>query len=501
MIGLDKDRRLSSKPMIDRQLQAALDTIPGLVWLAGVDGAAEFLNRRWLEYSGLSPTQAVGWGWTVAVHPDDVDQLTDIWRNVLKAGVRGEAEARLRRFDGEYRWFIFTAEPLKDESGAIIGWCGTNIDITEQRQAKTALEARERELSLIIETIPAFVWSASTDGRLTYVNRRLFDYIGAPMEFLRGQGWLEFVHPDDRQEAIARWLHAVATGAPLENQYRLRRADGVYRWFHVPGQLGRAADGRPTLWYGLLIDIEDRKSVEEALRLTQIKLSRATQIATVGEIAATIAHEINQPLAAIATNGEAGLRFLNRDVPDINEARDALSSMISDGRRAGDVIQRICALFKGDGFETAALDLNAIIDEVLRLLGSEMTRKGVSLETRLQTSLPLVVGERVQLQQLIFNLMLNGIEAMELISGRRKTLFFGSSRSGACILVEIRDTGTGIKEPDKIFDPFFTTKKNGLGVGLAICRSIIEAHDGKLWASSVGDGGSTFHFSLPVQDA
>jgi PAS domain S-box-containing protein len=153
----------------------------------------------------------------------------------------------------------------------------------EQRQAKAALEARERELSLIIETIPAFVWSASTDGRLIYVNQRLFDYIGAPMEVLRGEGWVNFVHPDDRREAIDRWLHSVATGAPLENQYRLRRADGVYRWFHVPGQLGRTADGRPTLWYGLLIDIDDRKSVEEALRLTQTKLSRATQIATVGE--------------------------------------------------------------------------------------------------------------------------------------------------------------------------------------------------------------------------
>jgi PAS domain S-box-containing protein len=487
--------------MTDRQLHAALDTIPGLVWLAGVDGAAEYLNRRWLEYSGLSQTQAIGWGWTAAVHPDDVDQLTDVWRRVLKAGVRGEAEARLRRFDGEYRWFLFTAEPLHDESGAVIGWSGTNIDITEQRQAKAALEAHERELSLIIETMPAFVWSASTDGRLIYVNQRLFDYIGAPMEVLRDEGWVNFVHPDDRREAIDRWLHSVATGAPLENQYRLRRADGVYRWFHVPGQLGRTADGRSTLWYGLLIDIDDRKSVEESLRLTQTKLSRATQIATVGEIAASIAHEINQPLAAIVTNGEAGLRFLNRDVPDLNEARDALLRMISDGRRAGEVVQRIRALFKGGALETTALDLNDVIGEVLELLGSEITRKDVSLETKLETGLPLVVGERVQLQQLIFNLILNGIEAMDSVSDRCRTLFVRSSRSGASILVEIRDTGTGLREPDKIFDAFFTTKKNGLGMGLAVCRSIIEAHQGKLWASSVGDGGSTFYFSLPVADA
>jgi PAS domain S-box-containing protein len=259
-----------------------LHTIPGLVWLAGVDGAAEYLNSRWLEFSGLSQTQAIGWGWTVAIHPEDLDQLA------------------------------FAGKQKRGSAGST-----------------------------------AFVWSASTDGRLTYVNQRLFDYISAPMEVLRGEGWLKFVHPDDQPWAIARWLQAVATGGPLENQFRLRRADGAYRWFHVPSQLGRTTNGRPTLWYGLLIDIDDRKSVEEALRLTQIKLSRATQIATVGEIAASIAHEINQPLAAIATNGEAGLRFLNREVPDLNEARDALSSMISDSRRAGEVIQRIRALFKG----------------------------------------------------------------------------------------------------------------------------------------------------------
>ena len=175
--------------------------------------------------------------------------------------------------------------------------------------------------------------------------------------------------------------------------------------------------------------------------------------------------------------------------------------MVSDGRRAGEVVQRIRALFKGGALETTALDLNDVIGEVLELLRSEITRKDVSLETKLETGVPLVVGERVQLQQLIFNLILNGIEAMDSVSDRRRTLFVRSSRNGSSILVEIRDTGTGLREPDKIFDAFFTTKKNGLGMGLAICRSIVEAHQGKLWASSVGDGGSTFYFSLPVADA
>ena len=200
----------------DRQLRAVIDTIPALVWLANTEGAAEHLNRRWLDYTGLTQAQAVGWGWTVAVHPEDLDRLTNYWRSVLQSGVRGETEARLRRVDGEYGWFKFTAEPLHDQSGTVVGWCGTNIDIIEE--ANRALQASERELTVIIETIPGFVWRASTDGQLTYVNNRLFEYIGAPVDSLRGNGWLEYVHPDDRAAAIDNWMRSVTTGLPLENQ-------------------------------------------------------------------------------------------------------------------------------------------------------------------------------------------------------------------------------------------------------------------------------------------
>ena len=487
--------------MTDRQLHAALDTIPGLVWLAGVDGAAEYLNRRWLEYSGLSQTQAIGWGWTAAVHPDDVDQLTDMWRRVLKAGVRGEAEARLRRFDGEYRWFLFTADPLHDESGAVIGWCGTNIDITEQRQAKAALEARERELSLIIETIPAFVWSASTDGRLIYVNQRLFDYIGAPMEVLRGKGWANFVHPDDRREAIDRWLHSVATGAPLENQYRLRRADGVYRWFHVPGQLGRTADGRPTLWYGLLIDIDDRKSVEEALRLTQTKLSRATQIATVGEIAASIAHEINQPIAAAATNASAALRWLQREPPNMERAIGAIDGIANSAQRAGEIVNSIRALIKKTPQQKEPFEINEAIQEVLILAQGELRKNGISVVLRLGEGLPHLEGDRTQLQQVMLNLINNAVQAMSDANVESRELLILTSwtdRDG--IIVEVRDSGLGLDPANSelVFDAFYTTKLGGLGMGLSICRSIIEAHGGRLWASANMPRGATFQFTLPV---
>ena len=398
----------------DTQLRAVVDTIPGLVWLARGDGAAEYLNRRWLEYTGLSQSQAAGWGWIAAIHPEDLDRLTTYWRSVLQSGVRGEIEARLRRFDGDYRWFMFSVEPLHDPSGAVVGWCGTNLDITEQWQTRTALEqahraleARERQLKLIVDTIPGFVWCASLDGRLTYVNRRLFGYIGAPAENLWGQGWADFVHPDDRTMALERWARSVATGEPLANQYRLRRSDGVYRWFHVPGQLGRDSDGSPTSWYGLLIDIDDRKSMEDALRRTETQLTRAAQTATVGELAAAIAHEVNQPLSAVVANAHACVRWLAAQPPNLPMAQEAAERIVRDGKDAGEVVRRVRALFKKAAPESVRVDINDVIGEVLSLLGRDVARRRVSLERYLADDLPFVIGDRIQLQHLLLNLLVN----------------------------------------------------------------------------------------------
>jgi signal transduction histidine kinase len=226
--------------------------------------------------------------------------------------------------------------------------------------------------------------------------------------------------------------------------------------------------------------------------------SSATRVAAVGELAASIAHEINQPLAAVVASGHACLRWLSADPPRLDKARQAAERIVRDAMEAGDVVRRIRSLFKGGPLDKTALDLNDIIGEVLRLVGSELARKGVSLANKLEPGLAPVMGDRVQLQQLVLNLILNGIEAMEPVADRRRTLCVTSSRSGDSIVVEIRDTGVGLSEPDKIFDAFFTTKANGLGMGLAICRSIIDAHQGKLWASSLPSGGSTFCFALPV---
>jgi hypothetical protein len=375
-------------------------------------------------------------------------------------------------------------------------------DISERKRAEEALRASERDLSLIVETIPGLVWCAAPDGELNYLNQRLLDYTGTSPDAWAQLGWTNLLHPDDAESTAQAWAHAVATGQPHEAQCRFRRSDGVYRWFQVLGQAARDSEGGVVRWYGLLIDIDDRKNMEEALRSSQERLSRAMQTATVGELAAAIAHEINQPLAAVVTNGQACLRWLAAEPARMAKAQEAAERIVRDGKEAGEVVRRIRALFKQAALETIDFDLNEVIGEVLHLLNGEITRRRVAVETDLGQDLAPVAGDRVQLQQLVFNLLLNGIEAMDPVVDRPKNLFICSKRpSPETVLVEVRDSGAGLKDPDRIFEPFFTTKDNGMGMGLAICRSIIDAHRGRLWAASAEGSGTTFSFSLPVQAA
>jgi PAS domain S-box-containing protein len=482
------------------QLRAIINTIPAFVWSARPDGSVDFFNQLYLDYAGLSAEQATDWGWTVSLHPDDQDSVTDFRRAVLDSGKAGEMEARLRRFDGEYRWFLFRVNPMHDESGNVVKWYGTNADIEDRRRAEEALCARERDLSLIIETIPGLVWCAAPDGELNYLNRRILNYTGTTLGDWAQNGWTNFIYPDDVDPAMRAWSHAVATGELYAIQCRFRQSDGAYRWFQVLGQAARDNEGGVTRWYGLLIDVDDRRNMEEALRSNEARLSRATQIAAVGELSASIAHEINQPLAAVVANGHACLRWLSAEPPGLAKAYEAAERIVRDGKEAGEVVRRIRALFKRAPLEKIQLDLNEVVGEVVRLMGGETTKRRIVVETDLGKDLAPVTGDRVQLQQLVFNLLLNGIEAMEPVPDRSKKLFIRTKlHSPQTVLVEIRDNGIGLEDSTKAFEAFFTTKENGMGMGLAVCRSIIDAHHGRLWASPGEGAGTTFSFTLPVQ--
>jgi PAS domain S-box-containing protein len=480
----------------EENLRLMVHCIPGFLVTSTAAGEVKLVNQPLLNYTG-KPLEELR-NWPSVVHPGDLPAVESLWTRSVNTGLPFDADVRIRRADGVYRWFHCRGLPLRHNDGRIVHWYTLLTDIEDRINAEDALRASERELSLIIEAIPALVWSAAPGGAVTYVNRRVLEYTGTNLETLTKDGWLAFLHPDDVEPTVRAWSRSLETGQPVEVQYRFRRFDGAYRWFHVIGQATRDADGHVRPWYGLLIDIDDRKNMEEALRNTQERLSRAVQTATVGELAASIAHEINQPLAAVVANGHACLRWLSAQPPNLAKAYEAAERIVRDGKSAGEVIQRIRALFRRASLEKTALDVNEIVREVLRLTLSEVLRRGVAVEAELEEDLPRVEGDRVQLQQLLLNLLVNGMEAMDGIADRPKRLCIRSTRqAGEGVLVEIRDCGPGLAEPDKVFEAFFTTKENGLGMGLAICRSIVEAHSGRLWAASSNGAGATFSFTLP----
>jgi hypothetical protein len=367
-------------------------------------------------------------------------------------------------------------------------------DIDDRKRAEQALQESEARLRRILETMPALVWKSAPDGALEYVNQRAVDYFGQEPP----QIGLDLIHPDDRAHHQQKQLTSLASAEPWEDTYRIRRADGEYRWFHVGVEPLRDRDGRVVHWYTVNVDIQDGREMEEALRNTRRRLSAAMQIATVAQLSASIAHEINQPLAAVVANGHACAEWLASNPPNVERARVTVDRVIRDGNAVSEVVRRIRALFKQAAPAMASSDINGIIAEVLDLIADEVRDSGTRVETRLDPGLPMIVVDRVQIQQTLINLAHNAIEAMSEVTDVPKALQISSRLEAAGILIHVRDSGCGIANQGAIFEPFFTTKEHGMGMGLAICRSIIEAHGGRLWATKNEGGGSTFSFALPT---
>jgi PAS domain S-box-containing protein len=254
----------------EAKLRRVIDTIPTLAWCNLADGPNEFLSKRWHEYTGLSPDESHGWGWQVVFHPEDLPPLVKRWQELLVSGEPGEIEARIRRHDGVYRWFLIRVEPFRDESGKIYRWYGTSTDIEDRKRAEEALKASERELRSIIDTVPTLAWSASPDGSADFLNRRWLDYTGLSHEEAQGWGWETAIHLDDVKQLLENWQAALASGEPVEAEARMRRFDGAYRWFLFRANPLRDESGKIVKWYGTNADIEDRKRVEEGLRASEL---------------------------------------------------------------------------------------------------------------------------------------------------------------------------------------------------------------------------------------
>ena len=366
------------------------------------------------------------------------------------------------------------------------------------------LRRNERELRGVINTVPAHVWSASPDGTVDFVNERLLEFVGLPWDARLGWNWESVLHSDDRARFVNDWRVAVKDGQSIESEVRVRRADGQHRWFFVrivplPDEAGDVAK-----WYGSGIEIEDLKRAEEErerLRQLQSELAHIHRVTTIGELAASIAHEVNQPIAAAVTDANTCMRWLARDYPDLEEARAAAMRIVKDATRASQIISRIRLLFNKGTSERELINVNEIIGEMTVLLRSEAIRYNISVRTELAADLPQVMGDRVQLQQVVMNLMRNGIDAINEANMAGDLTIKSQRNAVDQLLISISDTGIGLppEQADKVFDAFFTTKPQGTGMGLSISRSIIESHGGRLWATANPDRGTTFQFTLPHQ--
>ena len=496
--GTDIDDRKRAEDALrasEHELRQMVDSVPGMIAVANSAGQQEYANKRFLDFTGTTVEELRGFdGLNLLIHPDEREMVINEWLRCSALGQPLELDHRLKRFDGVYRWVHVRVDPLLDDRGRIVRWYGLLTDIDDQRRAEEALRDSEQHLRLLVETIPALVSRTTAEGTPDYVNRRIVDYTGQELE---QTGWHVF-HPDDRDSHWQKFRHALESGEPWEDTYRLRRADGEYRWFHERSEPLLDRSGRVVCWYFVSVDVNDNREMEEALRSTRRKLSAAMQIATVAEMSASIAHEINQPLASVVTNAHASQTWLSHDPPNLERAQATLERIIRDGHSAAEVVRRIRALFKEAAPVKAPLDINQIVAEVLRVLSDELRDNSIVVETELAVDLPRIAGDHVQIQQTLINLVHNATEAMAVLIARPKSLVVRSRREGDHLLVEVRDFGVGIKDPTLVFEPFFTTKESGMGMGLSISRSIVEAHGGRIWATANEDAGTTISFTLPL---
>jgi PAS domain S-box-containing protein len=364
------------------------------------------------------------------------------------------------------------------------------------------LQTREDRLRLVIDTIPGMVWSGLPDGKFDFINQPWLTYLGCNWEELSARGGLRsVVHPDDLEHADARWLETRSTGRHIEHELRMRRADGQYRWFLTRAQPLHDEQGNIVRWYGTATDIEDRKRAEEARQQAQSDLAHVSRVTAMGELTASLAHEVNQPIAASLMNAGSCVRWLAADPPNLEEARAAASRIMEDGRRATNIVGRIRLLFTKGAPQHESVDVNGLIREMIVLLRSETTRYAISVQTELTADLPQVMGDRVQLQQVLMNLIMNSIDAMKDVKGTRDLAITSQRGDNDQLLVSISDTGVGLpsQQTDQIFKAFFTTKHHGIGMGLSISRSIVESHGGRLWAADQASRGASFSLTLPTK--
>jgi PAS domain S-box-containing protein len=651
----------------EERLRTTIDAIPGFVWSATPDGQADFRNQAWSEYTGVKIESTSRSDWLTIIHPEDSDRVSAHWRSLQETRQPGEFEARLRRFDGTFRWFLFRAVPLYDDGENLTKWYGLNTDIEDLKRAESLIAGEKHLMEMVAGDCPlnqieealcdlvegavggcrcsvllvdpsgtrlqhgaaphlpksftdslhgvplnvdsgpcamaahlnqqvistdivletrwhSFPWCslalahglracwstpiASKDGhvlgifaiyytepryptpqhlalidQITHIagiaieraqdraalnrseyllaeTRRLSQTGGASKRLSTGEiTWSEEVyrifelepdgpmtiertltrvHPDDVPTFHAM-LRDQPPGGHYEHEYRLLMPDQRIKYVRVVAHLSRDADGELE-YIAAIQDVTQRRVSEEALSKARSELARVARVSSLGAVTASIAHEVNQPLGGIIANASACLRNLAAEPPNLDDAQESARRIIRDGNRAADVITRLRALFANKDAVVVSLDLNEVTRDVVALTRSELQRNRVILQSDLAADVPCIAADRVQLQQVILNLIFNASDAMSEVEDRPRELLITTRRDDqdrACLSVQDTGTGFALKDADQLFEAFYTTKSGGMGIGLSISRSLVESFHGRMWASPNVGRGATFSFAIP----
>ncbi|MGC2627499.1 MAG: PAS domain-containing protein, partial [Candidatus Udaeobacter sp.] len=463
----------------EKRFQTMADAAPVLIWVSGEDKLPTYFNKAWLEFTGRSMEQELGNCWNEGVHPDDLAKISKTYGPAVDAREPFVMQYRLKNSDGEYRWITDQGVPRYGPHGKFRGYVGACVDITDLLKKETELREIEERVALAAEAAHVGVWEVDTVTNELWVSdkvREIFHF--DPEEEITYAMFQARVHPEDRSMRDAAVRRAIESKSGYDIEYRLLLPDGALRWIGGRSRCLDYGDGNSVRLLGVAIDVTKRKGTEEDARRQREQINLLGRVSLLGEMTASLAHELNQPLSAMVTNANAGMRLIDRGKEDPKTLHDILSDVVSDGRRAHDIIQNVRNTIKKGDSNRRRINVNELVTNVAHAIRADAIAYSCEVETSLAKDLPVIEGDPVQIQQVLVNLVSNALDAMRhTLPGQRKVEISTAGNGDNDVRLSVRDHGTGIRTEvhERLFDRFFTTKEQGLGMGLAIVRSIVES--------------------------
>jgi PAS domain S-box-containing protein len=563
LVGLSRDisqriREVNALAESERRYRTLVNSSNVGIFETDATGARLFLNPRWSELTGYAAEAGAGEGWLQCLHPDDREPVNSAFLAAIATGRTFAMEYRYLTPSGDITWVYGTAQPIRDEQDQVTGYLGNVIDISDQKRAVLELQLSEERFRRLADSAPVLIWTTTLEARNSYCNRKWLEFTGRTQEQEQDHGWLDGIHPEDRDRCVQAYAAAEAGSLPgvpgtpgkepgaiaFQIEYRLRRHDGEYRWMHHDGVPKTSGSGEFRGFIGSCFDITDQRRAtetllrakeeleqhvaertaelqqanrqlqqllleqaraEERLQRQQTDLAHVSRLSVMGEMAAGLAHELTLPLFAIQNYTAGILRRWSGPADCSPELREIIQQIAQESTRAAVIIRRVREFARKQLGERNPLPLNLVVKEVLQLLGSDLRRQKIDVRLSLAEDLPPAPLDRVQIQQVLVNLIRNALEAMETLPPPLRQLTISTYQSSSAVHCLVQDSGPGIDREvrQRLFEPFFTTKREGLGMGLSISRSIVEAHGGALTSESPADsanGGAAFHFHIPLQE-